>query len=160
MRLKLTALIGGVLSAAAIAAAAATSTPAAHAATLSPASSVSSVHAAHRYTAHVTLRVRCGKFVGHVDHGGIGGILDPAYLAVHGKLSSSCNSTTYLQIKYNVGFTDHGPVTIRKAGPHKTVNVDWQIKSRNGEFADIAVRVGTTDGMPKGQIHWGAWKHV
>lgn len=160
MRIKLSTLAGGLVGAAAIVLTATMSTQAAQAAPLSPASSTSAhVPLLPDYTAKVTLTVRCGKFVGQIDHGGIGGIIDPAYLAVKGKLTSSCNSTTYLEIKWNVGFTNHSEI-IAKVGAHKTIDVDWQILSRNGEFADIGGRVGTTDAMPKGKIHWGGWKDV
>jgi hypothetical protein len=154
-------LVGSLIGAAAILLAAAMSMPAAQAATLSPAPSTGA-HASVRpaYTAKVTLKVRCGKFVGEILHGGNGGLIDPAYLAVKGELSSSCNSKTYLQIRYQQGFIDEGPTTLKTAGAGKEVKVDWQTKSVIGTYAHIAVRVGTTDGMPKGKIHWAAWKDL
>src|SRR6185437_8138013 len=155
MHIKFNTLVGGLVGGATIMLTAAVSTPAALAATSSHAA-IMSVQTPNRpaYTAKVTLTVRCGKFVGEIDHGGIGGILDPAYLAVKGKLTSSCNSTTELEIKWNVGFTNHSKI-IAHVGPRKSIEVDWEIKSRNGQYADIGGRVGTTDGQPKGKIHWG-----
>jgi hypothetical protein len=136
-------------------------TPAAHAATSSPVAATSRSAPARPATVQsVTLKIRCGKFAGTIDHHGIGGILDPAYLIVKGKLSSSCNSTTFLEVKYQNGFKSYGPTQIGKAGARKTATINWDTTSRDGQYAHIAVRIGTTDGMPKGKIYWGPWKNV
>jgi hypothetical protein len=112
------------------------------------------------YTANVTLKVRCGKFTGKINHGGLGGILDRAYLQVEGKLSSSCNSTTYLQVRYDTGITTVTGQTIGHVGARKTDDVDWETHSIEGTYGHIGARVGTTDGMPKGEIYWGPWVDV
>jgi hypothetical protein len=161
MHVKLTAFAGSLVGAAAIALTVAMSTPTAQAATLAPATTISA-HATIQpdYTAKVTATVRCGKFVGEILHGGNGGIIDPAYLEVHGKLSSSCNSTTYLEVRYETGLRHYGPTELKKIGARKSVEVDWQTKSVIGTYAHIGIRVGTTDGMPKDEIHWGGWVNV
>src|ERR1039457_5442967 len=99
MRIKLAALVGSLIAVAAMALAVLASSPAAQAATLSPAPSASTQASLRpMYTAHVTVTVRCRKFVGKINHGGTGGLLNRAYLQVEGKLSSSCNSRTELTL--------------------------------------------------------------
>ncbi|MGD0377645.1 MAG: hypothetical protein ABSB01_24060 [Streptosporangiaceae bacterium] len=168
MRIRLTALASGLIGAGVIALAVPLS-GSAQAATLPYApAAASATHAssgvartdAPNYTANVTLTVRCGKFVGKINHGGTGGILNRAYLQVEGKLSSSCNSTTYLQVRYDTGITTVPEQTIGHAGARHTVDVDWETHSIEGTYGHIGARVGTTDGMPKGKIHWGAWRDV
>jgi hypothetical protein len=161
MRVKLTALVGGLVSAVAILLSAAVTTPAAQAATLSHASSASP-HAFQRpaYTAKVTVTVRCGKFAGEINHGGTGGILNRAYLQVEGKLSSSCNSTTYLQVRYDIGPETFPGTIIKTVGSRRTADVDWEIRSIAGTYGNIGIRVGTNDGMREGEILWGPWRDV
>lgn len=161
MRVKFTVLIGGLVSAAAILLSVIITTPGAQAATLSPASATST-HTFHKYayTAKVTVTVRCGKFVGEINHGGTGGILNRAYLQVEGKLSSSCNSTTYLQIRYDSGPETFPGTIIKKVGPRRTADVDWEIHSIAGLYGNIAIRLGTSDGMPKGEVFWGPWRDI
>jgi hypothetical protein len=168
MRIKLAALVGGLIGAAAIALAvpmggSAQAATLAHAPTAASATQASSGTArtdAPDYTAKVTLTVRCGKFVGKINHGGTGGILNRAYLQVEGKLSSSCNSTTYLQVRYDTGITTVPEQDIGHAGARRTVDIDWETHSIEGTYGHIGARVGTTDGMPKGKIRWGAWTDV
>lgn len=112
------------------------------------------------YTANVTLTAGCGKFTGQIGHGGIGGELDPAYLVVKGRLSSSCNSATSLQMRWDVGSASIPGVIVARTGAHGTANVDWQVSSRSGEYAHIGGRVGITSEMPHGSTLWGGWKGV
>jgi hypothetical protein len=160
MRLKLTTLVGGLAAAAAILLTGAASAPTAQALTLSSASSTST-HASLRpaTTQKVTATVRCGKFVGTIIHTGSGGIFSRATLEVEGKVESSCNSTTYLQVRYDTDVETFPGTTIASVGSRRSKNVDWQTHSLE-PFGHIGVRVGTTDGMKDGKIYWGKWVNV
>jgi hypothetical protein len=92
------------------------------------------------YEKGVAPYVKCAKFEGTIDWGGIGGILDPAHLQVHGHLYSYCSSTSYLHLRWNVGFSEHEQL-IGKAGPYEDVIISFNIDSRNGEYADIGIQV-------------------
>lgn len=175
MRTKLITIAGGLAGVTALVSAAVLSAPTAqavppHAAADTGHSAESTIHSGTNavsparhwpaYTANVTLTVRCGKFVGQIGHGGIGGQLDPAYLAVRGELSSSCNSTTSLQMRWDAGSREIPGTIIARAGARGTVNVAWQVASRSGEYAHIGGRAGSTIEKPPGSTLWGRWKHV
>ena len=160
MRVKFATLVGGLVGAAAIAIAVpATSLPA-QASTLTPASSTVS-HTAERplYTADINIKVRCGKFVGKINHGGTGGILNRAYLQVEGTLTSSCNSTTFLELRYDTGLESFPGTIIAKTG-RGNKSVDWEVHSIEGTYGHIGIRVGTNDGQKGGKILWSAWRDV
>jgi hypothetical protein len=112
------------------------------------------------YTASVTATVRCGKFTGTIKHGGNGGVLDKAYLDIDGKVSSSCNSKTRLQAKYNVVVLGTYEPVIKTVGARQTATVSWSTSSAAGTYSEIGVRVCTTDGMKSGKWYCGAWKNV
>jgi hypothetical protein len=160
MRHKFATLIGGLVGAAAIAIAVPVATLPAQASTLTPAAAAIS-HTPDRplYTADINIKVRCGKFVGKINHGGNGGILDRAYLQVEGTLTSSCNSTTFLEIRYDSGFQSFPGTIIAKTG-RGNKKVDWETHSIEGPYGHIGIRVGTNDGQKKGHILWSPWKDV
>jgi hypothetical protein len=169
MRLKLTSLVGGLVAAiAAIFIIAAVSAPA-QALTLSSASSTST-HVSLRpaatqvslrpaTTQKVTATVRCGKFVGTIIHVGSGGIFSRATLEVKGDLTSSCNSKTYLEVRYDTDVESFPGTIIASVGARGKKDVDWQTHSLE-PFGHIGIRVGTTDGMKDGKILWGKWVNV
>lgn len=175
MRTKLTPLAGGLAGVAALVSAAVLSPPPAQAAPPHLArntihSTVSVLHSRTNatslgrhwptYTAHVTLTAGCGKFVGQIGHGGIGGELDPAYLAVGGELSSSCNGTTFLQMRWDVGTARIPGTIVARVRARGKENAGWQTASKSGEYAHIGARVGTTGEMPRDKVLWGGWKNV
>jgi hypothetical protein len=160
MRVKFATLVGGLIGAAAIAIAVPVTSLSAQASTLTPASSTISLTAVRPLTtAGISIKVRCGKFVGKINHGGTGGILNRAYLQVEGTLTSSCNSTTFLQIRYDTGLETFPGTTIAKTG-RGNKEIDWEVHSIEGTYGHIGIRVGTNDGQKDGKILWSAWKNV
>lgn len=97
-------------------------------------------HRVPLYEKSVAPYVKCAKFEGVIDWGGVGGIADPAYLQVHGHLYSYCSSTSYLHLRWNVGFSEHEQL-IGKAGPYQDVTISFNIDSENGQYADIGIQV-------------------
>ena len=105
------------------------------------------------YSKDVTVKVRCGKFTGNVMWGGDGSILFPAYLDVHGTVSSSCNSTTTARISYTNGpFGNYGPTVFGTARAHKSATADFNAGSGDSTYGNISIQACTTDGMPAGKI--------
>lgn len=80
------------------------------------------------------------KFAGTISWGGNGGAADPAYLQVHGHLYSSCNSTSYLHLRWNVSGSPHEQ-QIGKAGPYQGVIISFNIDSEFGTYANIGIQV-------------------
>jgi hypothetical protein len=105
------------------------------------------------YSKKVNLKVRCGKFVGEVKWGGLGGLLNKAFIDITGTVSSSCNSRTYARVGYHNSFLGgYGPTVFGTANAHKTAKADFSTSSVDGTYSNIYVQACTTDGMPKGKL--------
>jgi hypothetical protein len=91
----------------------------------------------------VSPRVTCGGFNGNVEWGGNGSVLDEAYLDVWGTLWSTCKTTTYLYISYQLLQNSYNK-TIKSAGANSSVGVNWSTSSDWATFGYIVVDTCST----------------
>ena len=89
-----------------------------------------------------TVGVKCGWWSGTVQWGGIGIPGDPAWLVVTGTVFSSCNSHTYVYIKYTQGIFAKPYVLFAKTGPKSNAPANFQTSSQSGgHYGNITIRV-------------------
>jgi hypothetical protein len=79
-----------------------------------------------------TVGVKCGWWSGTVQWSGLGIPGDPAWLQVTGTVYSSCNSTTYVHIKYTQGIFAKPYVLFAKTGPNSNSPANFYTSSQSG----------------------------
>ena len=85
--------------------------------------------------------VKCGWWNGTVQWGGIGIPSNVGYVQATGTVHSSCNSTTYVYIKYTHGVQVGKYVLFSKTGPRSANGANFYSESFSGPIGNIYVRV-------------------
>lgn len=88
-----------------------------------------------------TVGVKCGWWSGTVQWGGLGLPSSPAYIQVTGTVHSSCNSTTYVHIKYTEDMRVFGYTLFAKTGPESSGPADYYTTSLGGQYGNIIIQV-------------------
>ena len=88
-----------------------------------------------------TVGVKCGWWNGSVQWGGIGIYGNPGYIIVTGTVHSSCNSKTYVYIKYTFGGSVYPYGLFAKTGPKSSAAADVQTQSITGPYGNIYIKV-------------------
>jgi hypothetical protein len=93
-------------------------------------------------TAVFTVGVKCGWWNGTVQWGGLGIPSIPGYVQATGTVHSSCNSTTYVYLRYFPSFSHPGQfVLFGKTGPKSANGANFYSQSIIGQIGKISVRV-------------------
>ena len=92
-------------------------------------------------TAVFTVGVKCGWWSGTVQWGGLGIVAEPAYINVSGTIFSSCNSHTYVYIRYTNGISEYGWTLFAKVGPEANAPANFYTETVAGPYGNISVRV-------------------
>jgi hypothetical protein len=91
-------------------------------------------------TSLFTVGVKCGWWKGQVQWGGIGIISNPGYVQATGTVHSSCNSTTYVYIKYSRGLQPGKYTLFAKTGPKSVDTANFYSTSIAGPIGNIYIK--------------------
>jgi hypothetical protein len=87
-----------------------------------------------------TVGVKCGWWSGTVQWGGLGIPGDPAWIQVTGTVHSSCNSTTYVHIRYTNGLQEYPYFLFAKTGPYSSSQGNYYASTNAGPYGNIWIQ--------------------